>query len=66
MTLLHAVQVEFQYAKELNAEARRAGKTMTSRDAMLQATDEMTADFETLMRGRYGDIVVDVFGIPQP
>jgi hypothetical protein len=52
-------------AKQLIAEARRAGKTMTTRDAMLQATDEITADFETLMRRRYGDIVVDIFGIPE-
>lgn len=51
-------------AKQLIAEARRSGKTMTARDAMLQATDEITADFETLMRRRYGDIVVDIFGIP--
>ena len=51
-------------AKQMIAEARRAGKMMTARDAMLQATDEITADFETLMRRRYGDIVVDIFGIP--
>ena len=52
-------------AKKLIAETRRSGKTMTARDAMLQATDEITADFETLMRRRYGDIVVDIFGIPE-
>jgi hypothetical protein len=52
-------------AKQLIAEAKRAGRTMTSRDAMLQAMDELTGDFETLMRRRYGDIVVDIFGIPE-
>jgi len=51
-------------AKELLAEARRGGRSLTSRDAMLQAVDEMTADFETLMRRRFGDILVDVLGIP--
>jgi hypothetical protein len=52
-------------AKQLISEAKRAGRTMTSRDAMLQAMDELTSDFETLMRRRYGDIVVDIFGIPE-
>jgi hypothetical protein len=51
-------------AKELLSEARRTGRAMTSRDAMLQATDEMTADFETALRTKYGDLVVDILGIP--
>ena len=52
-------------AKQLISEAKRSGRTITSRDAMLQAMDELTSDFETLMRRRYGDIVVDIFGIPE-
>jgi hypothetical protein len=51
-------------AKELLAEARRAGRPMSPRDALLRATDELTADFETAMRRKYGDIVVDLLGIP--
>ena len=51
-------------ARELLNEARRANRNMTSREAMLAATDEMTADFETALRRKYGDIVVDVLGIP--
>ena len=31
---------------------------------MLTATDEMTTDFETAMRVKYGDLVVDLLGIP--
>jgi hypothetical protein len=52
-------------AKELIAIARRAGRTMSSRDAMLEAIDELTSDFETLMRRRHGDLVVDIFGVPE-
>ena len=51
-------------AGELLADARRSGQSMSSREAMLAATDEMTADFETAMRRKYGDIVVDVLGLP--
>jgi len=51
-------------AKELIGEARRANRSLTSRDAILQATDELTADFETAMRRKHGDIIVDVLGIP--
>jgi len=46
------------------ADARRENRPMNSRDAMLSATDEMTTDFETAMRRKYGDIVVDMLGIP--
>jgi len=51
-------------AKELISEARRSNRSLTSRDAILQATDELTADFETAMRRKHGDIVVEVLGIP--
>lgn len=51
-------------ARELIADARRENRPMNSRDAMLSATDEMTTDFETAMRRKYGDIVVDMLGIP--
>jgi len=51
-------------ANELLSEARRMGRAMTSRDAVLQATDELTADFERAMRTKYGDLVVDILGIP--
>ena len=51
-------------AKELIAEARRSNRPLTSRDAVLQATDELTADFETAMRRKHGDIIVEVLGIP--
>jgi len=51
-------------AKELIRDATRSGRRLTTRDAMLQATDEVTSDFETVIRRRYGDLVVDVFGIP--
>lgn len=51
-------------AKELIAEGRRANRTLTSRDAILQATDELTSDFETALRRKHGDIIVEVLGIP--
>jgi hypothetical protein len=51
-------------AKEIIAEGRRANRSVRSREAVLQATDELTADFETSMRKKYGDIVVDILGIP--
>jgi hypothetical protein len=51
-------------AKELIAEAKRNGRRSTTREAMLQATDEITSDFESVMRRRHGDLVVDVLGIP--
>jgi hypothetical protein len=51
-------------AKEIITEGRRANRPVRSRDAVLQATDELTSDFETSMRRKYGDIVVDVLGIP--
>jgi hypothetical protein len=52
------------YAHQLLSKAKREKRMMTARDAILQATEEMTADFETVLRRRYGDIIVDVFGIP--
>jgi hypothetical protein len=52
-------------AKQLISEAAGNGRRMTTRDAMLQATDEVTSDFESVMRRRHGDIVVDIFGIPE-
>jgi hypothetical protein len=51
-------------AQELIAAAARGGQRLTTREAMLEAADEITSDFETAMRRRYGDIVVDIFGIP--
>ena len=51
-------------AKELIGESRKGGRNLSTRDALLRATDEMTADFETAMRRKYGDIIVDVLGIP--
>lgn len=51
-------------AKEIIAEGRRTNRSVRSREAVLQATDELTADFETSMRKKYGDIVVDILGIP--
>lgn len=51
-------------AKEIIAEGRRANRSVRSREAVLQATDELTSDFETSMRKKYGDIVVDILGIP--
>lgn len=51
-------------AGELIAEARRERRAFSTRDAMLAATDEMTTDFETAMRRKYGDLVVDMLGIP--
>lgn len=53
-------------AKEIIAESRRANRPVRSREAVLQATDELTSDFETAMRKKYGDIVVDILGIPDP
>jgi hypothetical protein len=52
-------------ARHMITEARKNGKTVSSRDAILQATDELTADYETMLRRKYGDLVVDVLGIPQ-
>jgi sugar-specific transcriptional regulator TrmB len=52
-------------ARHMMAEARKNGKTVSSREAVLRATDELTADFETTLRRKYGDLVVDVLGIPQ-
>jgi len=53
-------------AQELLSEAKREKRPMTSREAVLQATDDVTADFESFLRRKHGDIVVDVFGIPDP
>jgi hypothetical protein len=52
-------------ARHMMAEARNDGKTLSSRDAVLMATDELTADYETVLRRKYGDLVVDFLGIPQ-
>jgi hypothetical protein len=52
-------------ARHLMAEARKHGKTLSSRDAVLQATDELTADYETILRRKYGDLIVDILGLPQ-
>jgi hypothetical protein len=51
-------------ATELLGQARREERPLTSRDAMLQATDELTSDFETTLRQKYGDLVVEILGIP--
>jgi hypothetical protein len=52
-------------ARHMMAEARKNGKTLSSREAILRATDELTADYETMLRRKYGDLVVDTLGIPQ-
>jgi len=52
-------------AQDLLSAARREKRPMTTREAVLQATEEATADFETLLRRKHGDLVVDVFGIPE-
>jgi hypothetical protein len=51
-------------ARHMITEARKNGKTLSSREAILNATDELTADYESVLRRKYGDFVVDVLGIP--
>jgi fructosamine-3-kinase len=51
-------------ATQLMAEARKKSRTIAVRDAILAATDELTADFETAMRRKYGDLIIDILGIP--
>jgi hypothetical protein len=52
-------------ARQMIAEARRLGKTSSSRDAILRATDEPSEGYETMLRRKYGDLVVDILGIPR-
>lgn len=52
-------------ARQMIAEARKDGKTLSSREAVLRATDELTEDYETMLRRKYGNLVVDVLGIPE-
>jgi hypothetical protein len=52
-------------ARQMMAEARKDGKTLSSRDAVLHATDELTVDYETVLRRKYGDLLIDILGIPQ-
>lgn len=52
-------------ARHMMAEGRKHGKSISSRDAVLQATDELTADYETILRRKYGDLIIDILGLPQ-
>jgi hypothetical protein len=52
-------------ARHMMAESRKDGKAISSRDAVLQATDELTADYESTLRRKYGDLIVDILGLPE-
>jgi hypothetical protein len=52
-------------ARHTMAVARKQGKTLSSRDAVLHATDELTADYESTLRRKYGDLIVDILGLPE-
>lgn len=52
-------------ARHMMAEGRKQGKVLSSREAVLRATDELTADYETMLRRKYGDLVVDILGLPE-
>jgi len=52
-------------ARHIMTDSRKNGRALSSRDAILLATDELTADYESVLRRKYGDVVVDVLGIPE-